>query len=121
MKTLIGFSLALIMHADQAYASGPDDCGEDLINYVKNIHAAKEFNDSMLTTKRTSISASAVCVIENPIMSDGLSYSILLQENQYYIDIHNGLTGGISTYGPYDPEAYNKSLNQTGAQSATPG
>ena len=71
-------------------------------------------------SSKISLDMKAICQIGIPIMSDGMRYEVVgvVSSPQFVINVWNGFTGAITTYGPFKSNAYNKPVHPSAVAPA---
>ena len=100
MRNILIFSFLISFNS---YAFEPVKCNESEIEFILNklntSKLIKENESTVILTKQSHI----MCNHNNPILLDGLAYSLYKLKNNklQYITIYNGLDGSSKTYGPF--------------------
>ena len=84
-----------------SFASEPINCSDSEVSFIlsnlKSGKLTKEYESNVLLAVKNHV----MCNYNNPIMLDGLAYSLYKNNELNYIMVHNGLDGTAKTYGPF--------------------
>jgi len=115
MKYRFQIGAAFMAISGLGHAFTENHCDKELERSVMSLNQAGAFSDSMKYKDPEDLyelKFESFCTISIPAMSDGIRYTIrsFKDRNAFLVEKWNGLTGNISTYGPFESEAYNKRL-----------
>ena len=87
-------------------AQSHDHCSEAEERFVEDLVISNAFSEQNLM-KEAIVSESlddfSACVVNTPLVSDGISYSLFKSRHNHaiYVAVNNGLEGSHKTYGPF--------------------
>ena len=98
---LISFVLSFNSYAIRIVTCAPNDA-----EYVRDKFQSGAFveqNQSDNEFHRGTLKHSEICEVRNPIILDGLVFTLYkpFKESNKYILVHNGLDGSSKLYGPF--------------------
>jgi hypothetical protein len=100
MRNILIFSFLISFNS---FAFELVKCNESEIDFILNkLNTSKLIKDNESNAQLTSKNYTT-CNLNNPIILDGLAYSLYKNKNNdlHYITVYNGLDGSSKTYGPF--------------------